>query len=151
MSSTVCFSRILSVFFLEFWSQIYAHPSTSDWHMPPSCIPRRLPSLLPKVLVVWIAGARRVVLMRQGVFALWLRMKATFRLFRPCLVASEVYDVRSAAMCLWHRRVYTRRRSDEVCHFLHCRRLVLRFFLPLCLCIPLIFQVQFVFVLLKFY
>jgi len=91
------FSRILNVFFQRIWSQIYAHPSISAWHAPLSNIPRRFPPLPPEVLVVCFTGARHVVLTRQGVFALWLRVKATLQHFRPCLAAPGVFGVGAVA------------------------------------------------------
>jgi hypothetical protein len=102
-------------FLLGFWSQIYAHPSTSVRHAPPSSVSRRLPPLLQEVSAAWITGARHVVLTRQRIFALWLRVKATFRLFKPCLAAPGVYGVGSDVGCLRCQGVfYMRRHSGKV-------------------------------------
>jgi len=133
------FGRILSVFFFQrIWSQIYAHPSISAWHALLSRVPRRFPPLPPKVLVAYFTGARCVVLTCQGVFALWLCVKATLRLFRLCLASPGVFGVGAAAWCSRCRRVfYTRCHSGKVCLFSTVWRLVFGFFLPLCCAFPL--------------
>jgi hypothetical protein len=64
----------LHSFSSNFWSQIYVRSLTFVRHVPPSRVPCRLPPLMPEASVVSVSGARRVVLTRQGAFALWLRV-----------------------------------------------------------------------------
>jgi hypothetical protein len=104
-----------SLFFSNFWSQICARLSTSARHALPSCVSRRPPPLLPEASVVSVAGAQHVVLTHQGAFALWLRVKATLCLFRPCMAAPGVYGVGSSARCFrWQHVSYTHRHSGKV-------------------------------------
>jgi hypothetical protein len=152
VSSTECFGQFLSFVSLGFRSQIYAHPSTSARHAPPSCVPRRLLPLLSEVSATWFTGALRVVLTRQSVFTLWLCVKATLRRFKPGLTAPGVYGVGSAAGCFRCRHVfYTRRRSDEVSAISPLPASCFGCFSAFVLCYSFVSPVQSVFVLLKFY
>jgi hypothetical protein len=81
-----------SLFFFDFGSQIYTSSPTSDWHAPPSHVPRRLS---PQALVVSVVGDRGVAPTRLGALCSVVRVRTTLRLFQTMLGDNRLYGVGS--------------------------------------------------------
>lgn len=108
------FGRFFHLFLIDFGSQIYTSPANSDWHVPPSHVPRRLPPLPPQDPVVSIVGYRSVVPTRLGALCSFVRVRATLRLFQAAHGSNRFYGVGSSSVWFWWRCVsYTRLRSAE--------------------------------------
>jgi hypothetical protein len=140
VSSTVCIGRFLSVFSSDFEVKFThirqllldtCHPTAFIVFFHPFCRKYWLCGSLE--LSAWSSRTRESLLSDCA----W-RSRSAF--FRPCLGAPKVYVVGSATGCFRCRRVcYTHRNYGEVCHFLHCQRLVFGFFCH-CICVFLLFS-----------
>lgn len=97
-----CFWPVFfSLFFFDFESQIYTSPPFSDYHAPPSHVPRRLPPLTLQALVITVVGDRRVAPTCLEAFCFVMRVRATLRLFLAMLGGIRFYGVVSLPGWPW--------------------------------------------------
>jgi len=88
-------------FFFDFESQIYIFPPFSDYHAPPSHVPRRLPPLSLQAPVMTVVGDRRVAPTRLEALYFVVRVRATLRLFLAMLGRIGFYGVGSLPGWPW--------------------------------------------------
>jgi hypothetical protein len=140
VSSTMWFlAGFFFTFLFDFGSQIYTSLPTSDWHAPPSHVPRRLPPLPPQAPVVLVIGDRRMAPTRLGALYSMVCVRATLGLFQAVLGGNRLYGGGSPSGWTQWRRVFLTRRRLASWHFPPLPAACFGCFLPMCfLCFSLV-------------